>query len=322
MAVFLFYGQEDYLMDKEIKRLKNELLDASFISMGYKVFDNPPFINLLDCLQSAPLMFGNTLSVIYVDKYLLGNGISLDDKQIESIDYSLKNLSNSVNIIFVCKIERDENKKPDSRKKFYKTVSKYSQVKEFAQYRNYDKELPSVISAMAKEKDLKADLSVSNAIIEQLGVNLTLINSELEKLKVAIFPETHITVNAIKKYCTSSEDIFILADLILQGNKNEVLKQYNLLTEKRHYLEVFSLVQSNLQKFIFIKNYERKMSNKDIALKLKMHEFVLQKTQEKLRKITLERLIKIRENLLNAEYKLKSGKSTQEDLVLELALLC
>ncbi len=321
MAVFLFYGQEEYLMNKEIKRLKDELLDASFISMGYKIFDNPPFINLLDCLQSAPLMFGNTLSVIYIDKYLIGTGLSLDDKQIESIEYSLSNLSDSVNIIFVCKIPRDENKKPDSRKKIYKVLSKYSQVKEFAQYRSYDKALSSVITGIAKEKGLKIDTNTSMTMIDQIGVNLTLIDSELEKLKIAIYPETTITSDAIKKYCTSSEDIFILADLIVQGNKNEILKQYNLLTEKRHYLEVFALVQSSLQKFVFIKNYERKMSNKDIAAKLKMHEFVVQKTQEKLRKITLERLIQIRENLLNAEYKLKSGKSSQEDLILELALL-
>ena len=117
MAVFLFHGQEEYLMDKEIKRLKNELLDSAFVSMGYKIFDNPPFSTLLDCLQSAPLMFGNTLSVINVDKYLVGGGISLDDKQVESIDFALKNISDNVNIIFVCKIARDDKKKPDSRKK-------------------------------------------------------------------------------------------------------------------------------------------------------------------------------------------------------------
>ena len=321
MAVYFFHGQEEYLMDKEIKRLKNELLDLNFVSMSYKVFYNPPFNTLLDCLQSAPLMFGNTLSVIHLNKYLSGNSVSLDDKQIESIDFALKNLSSNVNIIFVCKIARDENKKPDSRKKIFKTISKYSQVKEFAQYRNYDKTLPSVISTIAKEKDLKIDTTAINTIIEQLGVNLTLINSEMEKLKVAIYPEKTVNETYVKKYCTSSEDIFTLADLIIQENKNEILKQYKLLTEKRHYLEVFAFLQSSLQKFLFIKNYERRMSVKDIGSKLKMHEFVVQKTMEKLRKITLARLIQIRENLINAEYKLKSGQSTQEDIVLELALL-
>jgi len=321
MAVFLFYGQEEYLMEKEIKKLKNELLDTSFLSMAYKVFDNPPFSTLIECVQSAPLMFGNTLSVIYLDKYLIGNKMSLDDKQIESFDYSLANLSDSVNIIFVCKIPRDENKKPDSRKKFYKTLSKYSQVREFAQFRTYQKELNAQIAKMAKEKDLNISTSNIALFIEQLGSNLTLIDSELEKLKIALHPSKNIDAEAIRKYCTSSEDVFILADLIIQGNKNEVLKQYNLLTEKKHPLEIFSVLQSNFQRFIFIKNYENKMSTKDISLKLKLHEYIVMKTQEKLRKTSLDKLLQIRENLINAEYKLKTGQSASSETVLELALL-
>ena len=321
MAVFLFYGQEEYLMEKEIKKLKNELLDASFMSMSYKIFDNPDFNTLMDCVQSSPLMFGNTLTIINIEKYLIGNKMSLDDKQIDSVNYALSNLSDNVNIIFVCKISRDESKKPDSRKKLYKTLSKYSQVREFAQYRSYDKQLQTEILKKAKEKDLTISSDNVSFLIEQLGVNLTLIDSELEKLKIAIYPNKSINQDAIKKYCTSSEDVFILADLIIQGNKNEILKQYDLLTEKRHPLEIFSVLQSNFQRFVFVKNYEKKMSTKDIASKLKLHEFVVMKMQEKLRKISLDKLLKIRENLINAEYKLKTGQSASSEILLELTLL-
>jgi len=321
MAVYLFWGQEEYLIEKEIKKLKNGLLDASFAAMGYKTFDNPPFSALLDALQGAPLMFGNTLSVINIDKYLTGTGISLDDKQLESIDYALKNLNSSLNIIFVCKIARDENKKPDSRKKLYKIISKYSDVREFAQYRNYDKTLPAVIISMAKEKDLTVSAGAASCIIEQLGTNLTLINSELEKLKTAVYPEKTVKPEDIKKYCTSSDDIFALADLIIQGDKNKILEQYNLLSEKRHFLEISAFLQSSLQKFIFIKSCEKKMSAKDISLKLKMHEFIVQKTQDKLRRVSLKRLIQIKENLLHAEYMIKSGRAALEDTVLEAAIL-
>ncbi len=321
MAVFLFWGQEEYLMEKEIKKLKDELLDASFVSMAYKVFDNPPYNTLIEVVQAAPLMFGATLSLVYVDKYLVGNKMSLDDKQIAVLEDALKTLSDNVNVIFVCKIARDENKKPDSRKKLYKVLSKYSQVKEFAQFKTYQKELNAQIAKMAKEKELSISSDNIALFIEQIGSNLTLIDSELEKLKVAIHPDKNITSEALKKYCSSSEDVFILADLIIQGKKDDVLKQYNLLTEKRHPLEVFSVLQSSFQRFIFIKNYEKKMSAKDISLKLKLHEFVVMKTMEKLRKTSLDRLLQIRENLIKAEYKLKSGKMTASETVLELALL-
>ena len=321
MAVFLFHGQEEYLINKEIKKLKSELLDSSFISMAYKVFDNPPFATLLECIQSAPLMFGNTLSLISVEKYLVGNKLSLDDKQIESLDYALANISPSVNIIFVCKIPRDEQKKPDSRKKIYKTLSKYSQVREFAQYRAYDKQLPTEIQKMAKEKDLTISSDSISTLVEQLGVNLTLLDSELEKLKVAIHPKKAVDSASIKKYCTSVDDVFILADLIIEGNKNEVLKQYNLLTEKKHPLEIFAFLQTNFQKFLVIKNYEKKMSAADIGSKLRLHEFIVKKTQEKLRKTSLEKLIKIRENLIEVEYKIKTGQTVSPETALEMVLL-
>ncbi len=321
MAVFLFYGQEEFLIEKEIRKLKGELLDSSFASMGYKVFNNPAFNDLLDVLCSSPLMFGNTLNIIHIDKYFIGNKLSLDDKQLLAFENSLKTLSDNVNIVFVCKIPRDENKKPDSRKKIYKIISKYSLVKEFAQYKTYQKELNNQIMAMAKDIDLKLTSDIVSMLIEQLGSNLTLINSELEKLKIAIYPNKAVTKEDVRTYCTSSEDIFILADLIVQGKKDEVLKQYNLLTDRHHPLEIFSILQENFRKFIYIKNYEKKYNIKEIASNLRVHEFVAMKIQEKIKKISLERLLKLRGNFIKAEYKLKSGLCVSGETVLELALL-
>lgn len=321
MSVYFFYGQEEYLLNKEIRKLKNELLDPSFISMAYKVFYNPPFKDLISCLQTPPLMFGNTLSIIHIDKYLTGAKISLDDKQIETIEESLKTLNGSVNIIFVCKIPREENKKPDSRKKLYKIISKYSQVREFAQFKTYQKELNTEISKIAKEKELSVTPDAISMITEQIGSDLTLIDSELEKLKVAIFPEKTIEKSDIKKYCTSSEDIFLLADLAVNGNKNEVMKQFNLLTEKRHPLEIISVLQSNIGRFIFIKSSEKKLTEQEIAAKLKLHEYVVKKTREKLRKTTLKDLISLRENLIDAEYKIKTGVIVDSTVLTETALL-
>lgn len=321
MAIFLFYGQEEYLMEKEIKKLKNELLDSSFMSMAYKVFDNPTYNTLIECVQSAPLMFGNTLSLIYIDKYLMGNKISLEDKQLDILSNALSELNPNVNIIFVCKIARDENKKPDSRKKIFKILSKYSQVKEFPQFKTYQKELNSQIMQITKEKEISISSDAVSFFIEQLGSDLTLIDSEIEKLKIAIYPNKTIDKESIKKYCSSSEDVFMLADLIISGNKNEILKQYSLLTEKRHPLEIFSVLQNNFQKFIFIKNYEKNMNNKEISIELKLHEFIVMKTKEKLKNVSLDRLVKIRENLTDAEYKIKTGQVLSNEIILELALL-
>ncbi|MBQ8887570.1 MAG: DNA polymerase III subunit delta [Candidatus Gastranaerophilales bacterium] len=322
MAVFLFYGQEDFLMDKEIKKLKGELLDSSFISMAYKMYDNPPFQTLLECVQSAPLMFGNTLTLIYYDKYLMGNKASLDDKQIEALDYAFTNMSPSVNIIFVCRISRDEYKKPDSRKKLYKVLSKHSQVREFAQYKGYDKTFPPVIVNLAKEKGLTISSKTVEFLIAQLGSNLTLIDSELEKLKTAIHPKTTIDEASIEKYCTSTDDIFALADCILKQDKNEIIRQYKLLTEKKHPLQIFAILQTNIRELFSIKLYSEQMGTSAIASKLKMNEFRVGIILKKLSNVSLQRLIEIKERLTEAEFKVKSSSQSEiSETVLEMVLL-
>lgn len=320
MTVFLFYGQEDYLINKEIKKLKSELLDASFMSMSYKVFDNPPFEELLSCLQSAPLMFGNTLSLINLEKYLLSNS-SFDDKQIEALDFALKNINDATNIIFTATVSRDKYKKPDTRKKLYKTISKYAQVREFIQYPSYAKELPPIIIQIAKEKDLTINTESITSLIEQLGTNLTLIDSEIEKLKIAIHPNKTITTDAIKKHCFSTEDIFMLADLIVQSNKNEILKQYNQLLDKKQPVEILGALQNNLAFYVYVKYHEKSMSPQEIGAKQNKHEFVIKKTIEKLRPISLKKLIEIKEEITKVEYKIKSGQTTSGETLLELAML-
>ena len=84
MAVFLFYGQEEYLMEKEIGKLKDKLLDKSFISMNYKTYSNPKFVDLIDILNTQPMMFGNSLILVEIDKYL--NSKSSSETNITSFN--------------------------------------------------------------------------------------------------------------------------------------------------------------------------------------------------------------------------------------------
>lgn len=321
MSLYLFWGQEDFYIEKEIEKLKNKLLDSSFRSMNYKVLDNPDFLSVIDCCQTTPLMFGNMLIVINCDKFLLGNKSSVEDKQLAVFEQALANISDMVNVVFLCKIPRDENKKVDTRKKLYKIIAKFAKVTEFPQFRTYQKELNAAIQSMAKEKELSIDTKTIEYCIEQLGSNLRLIDSEFEKLKIAIHPKKQVSIEAIKKHCTSSEDIFALADLIVSGNKNEVMKQFQNLTDRRHYLEVLAVLQGNIQRFVFIKNYAQKASAADIGAQLKLHEFVVKKTIEKLQGISLDKLISIKTNLTMAEFKIKSGQVSAPQVAIEFALL-
>lgn len=320
MSINFFYGQEYFLLENEIKKIKSECLNSDFIAMNYKIFDNPKGLELIDCCQNAPMMFGDMLSVIYVDKYLLGNDLSLTDEQLIMFENALKNVQKSVHLVFVCKIPQDELKKPDGRKKFFKILTNYANCKEFAKFRTYDKQLPGIIIGLAKDNGLKLSSSVCSYIIEQMGTDLTLINTEIIKLANAIYPRTDITKEDVKTFCTVTEDIFNLADTLISGNKDEILKQYNTLTEKEHPLKILSVLHGNFSKYIFIKNYMR-VSDSDIAKKLGMNEYVVKLTKQKIANIPLDKLLKLQKDLTEAELKYKTGQALLPDLLMEVTLL-
>ncbi len=323
MSIHFFYGQEYYFLEKEIQKMKSECLNSDFITMNYKNLDNPEGVQLIDCCRNTPMMFGDILSVVHIDKYLIGNKLSLTDEQLESFEDALKNATSpQVHLVFVCKMPWDEVKKPDARKKFYKILTKYSESKEFPFLKTWDKKLPSILTEIGKENGLKLSSSVCEYIVEQMGVNLTLISTELSKLVNAIHPRTTVEINDIKTFCSSSEDIFELVDTLALSDKDEVLKQYNSLTEKKHPLEIMAVLQSGISKYIYIKTYEKQMPDSQIAINTGVKSvFVVQQIRKKLAKVPLERLIILKKTLTEAEYKYKTGQALLPDLLLEVMLV-
>ena len=87
MAVYFFYGDEDFNIEKEIDKLKKGL-DKNFLEMSFKTYDNPKFPDLISVLRSQPLMFGKMLVVIKCLDYFTK---TFDDKQIKEIESALEN---------------------------------------------------------------------------------------------------------------------------------------------------------------------------------------------------------------------------------------
>ena len=59
----------------------------------------------------------------------------------------------------------------------------------------------------------------------------------------------------------------------------------------------------------------------EIAAKTHLPEFIVKKHLEKLRKVPMDRIIQIRKNLLEAEYRVKTGEMSFYELPVELAML-
>lgn len=321
--IYFFYGDEEFNISNKIKEFKSKL-DKDFAEMSYKYFNNPKFPDLISAIKSQPMMFGKMLVEINCLGYLSGKSSddkSFDDKQFKQLAEALDCSSENVDVVFTAQIPPDSQKKIDKRKKIFKLLSKYN-AQEFNQIPSYKTaELEGWIKQQAKSKDLKISDEVAGAILFQVGSNLRMLDSELEKLKIYA-GKSPVTKEMIKEICVTNEDLFVFIDYLVEGNKSKALLEYQKLLAKKHPLEILSVLHTLLHGRIQIKAYSAKHSPDEIAKMINMHPFRVKMEIQKLKNISLKDLVKLKKNLTDAEYKIKSGQSNLDiDKEIEYAIL-
>lgn len=311
MPLSFFWGEEDFLIEKEINDIKKKVLGDNISELNYKAVDNPDFATFVYLLRSQPMMFSDTVYNIKADKYFLESTkkFSLDDKQIEELIEAVDLISDRVHIILTCPIQRGDKKKPDSRKKFYKAISKKGTIKEFPAFKAYEeyKILP-VLKNMLKDYNLKANNDTLEELIRKTGPYLRDLASCLDKISLFVYPENFINKNAIENVFPTSQNIFSLIDLILEKNYDKTMLEISNMLQKSHYLEILAFLQSGFSKILLTKIYSKTLSSFEIARKTGQNEYAVKMILNKIRNIDLKELIRLKQNLTKAEFEIKTGE--------------
>lgn len=319
MSVYFYYGDEDYNIEVEINKLKKKLLDKSFASMNFKTADNPNFPDLISLLRTQPMMFGNMMIVINIEDYF---SKTFDDSQLEEISNALEDNFEGLCVVFVVNLPRNEGKKLDTRKKIYKILSKFAQMQEFPTFKTYKiEDITNWINKEARKHDVTIEKEAALTLIEQVGNNLRELSMEIEKLKLLAYPDKTITKKMVKEICISNEDLFMLADFLLKGEKGLALLEFQKLLDKKHPLEVMSALQTMLRKWILIKSKVGEIPLFEISKLTGQHEFVVKMTLEKMKNTSLKDLVKLKQNLISAEYRIKKGEAIDAIGEVENAIL-
>lgn len=319
MAVYFFYGDEDFNIDSELENMRSKL-NPDFISMSYQVLDNPDYQTLIQALRTPPMMFGDTLIVINSENYFAGNKNAFEDSELEDIEDAIKNNPDGLNIVFVVKLPRDENKKLDSRRKLYKILSK-TNAREFPTFKTYKTaEIAAWIKSRGKTKGISFKDDAVELLIEQIGNNLREFDGEMEKLKLIAYPEKVVTKKMVEDICISNQDLFNFTELIMRGEKDRALLEFKKLLDKKHPLELLSAIQTMLRKWILLKT-KTSLSSMELSKLTGMHEFVVKQTLQKLKKTSAADLVKLKENLFEVEYKIKSAESVDMISEVECAII-
>lgn len=314
--IYFFYGEEDFDIEKEVEKLKKGL-DKNFLDMSFKTYNNPKFPELIAILRSQPMMFGKMLIVINCIDYF---SKAFEDKEMKEIESAIENNNENLDIVFTAVLPRNEGKKLDSRKKFFKLLSKQN-AKECAVIPTYKTaDLEARIAKLGKERGIKFEKDAYTAIISQIGNNLRQIDKEIDKLKLFAYPKDVITAKMVKEICVSNEDLFAFSDYLMENEKDKALLEYRKLLDTRHPLEIVVTLQTMLRRWIILKAKAQSCSSMELSRMTGMHEYVVKLSLQKLKKTNLKNLVRLKQNLTDAEYNIKAGLALDIEKEVENAL--
>lgn len=180
--------------------------------------------------------------------------------------------------------------------------------------------MESWIIKNGKTKDITFDKNALTAIISQIGNNLRQIDKELEKLKVYAYPNKTITEEMVKKICISNEDLFAFSDYLMENKIDKALLEYRKLLDTKYPLEILSTLQTMLRRWITLKAKAKTSTPMELSRLTGMHEYVVKLNLQKLKNTSLKDLVKLKQNITDAEYRIKSGLALDVEKEVENAL--
>ena len=307
--VYLLYGTVDYLINKTIDKIINDNKIDTFNVNKYDL-TNTLLSQIINDASSMSL-FGDKKLIIVNNAYIF---TSSTKKYLEQDLKSLENYLNNINIntilIFVV-----NDAKLDERKKITKLIDKNGEIVEC-----------NNIDNITMIKDLLSDYQMSDSdikyLLERVGDNSTLLNTEIEKIKIYKDTDKNITKEEIDLLTTKSLEVnnFKLIDAIINGDKLTALNLYQeriKLNEEPIAIIVTLANQIRIMyqvKQLYLDGY----TENNIASILKIHPYRVKLANQNAKKYDADTLLTYLKKLADLDIDIKTG---QIDKTLGLELL-
>ncbi len=315
--LYIFYGEEDYLKERYLQRLKKAIVDETFAQFNFVEFEGKGLNAeiLTEAIESYPA-FSERKMIIIKDLDIYKPPSSLN----EVLPSLLSDLPDYVCLVFYYDtIEY----KPDKRMKLYSILSKFASINEFG--RMSENELVTLISKYVKNAGKEISKNTCQYLLFLCGNSMINLLTEIDK---AI---AHSTLPEIKKYnieavCTRTLDavVFDLTDNIAAKRFDKAISILNdLIAQKNTEVMLFSAIQKHMQRMYAAKLFMQTplADPKELMTLIGTgSSFYANKIQDMARRISLNWLRECIKICGETDIALKSS-STDKIKIIEIALL-
>lgn len=329
MAIYLFYGEETYLLETRVKKIKKEYQQL-ILGINFIQIDDTNAEELIADLETPAFGFDKKLIIAKntglfkkekkttktdsKKKKVDDTKLPLNEKIAKYIQENLEELKNTVDLVFV-EQEVDKNA-------LYQTIEKVGEVKEFALLKLPD--LIANIKKIAVAYKVNIDDATAKYLVECCGTSMQDLINELRKLIEYKGENSNITKQDIDLLCTKQIQavIFDLTDNLGKKETSKALEVYNgLISNKEPIQKILITLYNHFKKLYIIKIAEKYNEDVATAMNLKPNQlFLVSKYKTQARYFETQELREVIEALIDLDANYKIGLISLE-IGLE-AILC
>ena len=321
MPIHLIWGDDYEACNREIEEIIQTVIDPSWKSFNYSQIDGndqKQNFRALEEVQSAPLGSGGRVVLVRRSPFCNGCSIELANK----LQQTIKLIPNNTYLIL------NNSNKPDKRLKTTKLIEKSIQSNSFSKEKSFLLPLPwdingqrNLVKNILYKLNLKMNHETIDLIVESIGNDSSLINTELQKL--SLLSESvnknlntdgprEIPKELVKKLIqNNSTNALEIANSLLKGEIIIALnKIQSLLKNGEPALRLITTLTGQSRGWLWVHLLDSQ-GNKDVKEIAKLAGIANPKRIFVIRKQiqgkSLETLLELMKKLLKIEASIKSG---------------
>lgn len=300
--IYLFFGEEDFLVDERIGELKtkfanHEILDGKNLTLE----------SLSGALCSYSLFGGDKLVVI--------RDLEITAENQKEIISRLENIAQGTAVVF-------HLPDVDKRSKFFKWIDERGEAEEFRTFAPWEQEeLLGWIRDRVRKGGKKISGEGARLLQEVCGNSLRLLSSEVEKLITYVGARGEIQEEDVAALASPGEtSAFALLDALREKNLKKSLSLFQILFRNGEDLfQLLSLMATQYRLMLQVKSLPEGMSG---IGRIKGSPYFIRKCSDNLGRFSLEELKNNMQRLLETNLQLKTGESQPVIFELLLTSLC
>lgn len=300
--VYIFYGEEDFLMEEAEKALQRQLsgqddgVDMSRVEGASSLLDD-----VLDMVDTVSLFGGSRFVVVTNAPYF-----TKEHAKSESLDRLLAHATRLQADSCVVFLAVDVTK----------TLKAYKELTAKGMVYRFDSLKPYAISAWVRQKITAAGKTVSadvlDLFVERVGKDLRRLNSEVDKLVTYLGDKRELDETTVLHAASRSihGDIFALTEAVVYGKSAKAMGLLqDLFAAGEPPLRILAML---VRQFRLLgeacEQMRRGCSKDELAARLGLHPYAAQKLAAQVEKTNEDRLYRAVELLLQADLDMKRGR--------------